>query len=157
MQPGKNDVSESFSSDLFLHAPDAMFDALSSVFRSWLVHGTVSRHLLVTAFLPLLKSSLKDPSNTDSYRAIAGSSQILKIFDYVVIEVWGELLDSDSLQMGFKPGASTTQCSYLVNEVAGFYLRRGTNIFQACLDCSKAIALIFCSLKSSAEMYQPLW
>ena len=83
MRPGKNDVSESFSSDLLCHAPDSMFEALAAVFRSWLIHGTVTKHLLVTAFLPLLKSSLKDPSNMDSYRPIAGSSQVLKLFDYV--------------------------------------------------------------------------
>ena len=138
MKPAKNDVSDSFSSDLLLHSPDSMFDALAAVFRSWLIHGTVSRHLLVTAFLPFLKSPLKDPTDSDSYRAIAGSSQILKLFDYVVLDLWGHLLDSDGLQLGFKTGASTTQCSYLVQEVAGYYLKRGTNIFATCCDCYKA-------------------
>ena len=138
MKHGKNDVSDSFKSDLLLHSPDSMFEALAAVFRSWLIHGTVSRHLLVTAFLPFLKSPLKDPTDSDSYRAIAGSSQILKLFDYVILDLWGHLLDSDSLQLGFKPGASTTQCSYLVQEVAGYYLRRGTKIFATCCDCSKA-------------------
>ena len=138
MKPGKNDVSDSFKSDLLLHSPDSMFDALAAVFRSWLIHGTVSRHLLATAFLPFLKCSLKDPADSDSYRAIAGSSQILKLFDYVILDLWGHLLDSDSLQMGFKGGVSTTHCSYLVQEVAGYYLRRGSNIFATCCDCSKA-------------------
>ena len=115
-----------------------MFEALSSIFRSWLIHGTVSKYLLVFAFLPLLKGGLKDPSKTDSYRAIAGSSQILKLFDNVILVVWGHLLSSDSLQFGFKSGFSTTQCSYLVQEVAGHYMRRNTPVFVTCCDCSKA-------------------
>ena len=88
--------------------------------------------------MPLLKSALKDPASTDSYRAIAGSSQVLKLFDNVVLVVWGHLLHSDSLQFGFKPGFSTTQCSYLVQEIFGHYLRRKTPIFSTLCDCSKA-------------------
>ena len=119
MKSGKADLSGSYTSDLLLHSPDCVFEELAAVFRSFLVHGTVSRHLLLYAFLPLLKS-LKDPSKTESYRAIAGSSQILKVFDNVVLIVWGHLLGSDSLQFGFKPGCSTTQCSWLVSEVASY-------------------------------------
>ena len=81
MKSNKSDVTGSYTSDLLLHAPDSMFAALAAIFRSWLVHGTVTRNLLVCAFMPLLKSALKDPASRDSYRAIAGSSQILKLFD----------------------------------------------------------------------------
>ena len=139
MKPNKADVTGSFTSDLLLHAPDSMFSALASVFRSWLVHGTVSRYLLVCAFMPLLKSGLKDPSSTDSYRAIAGSSQVLKLFDNVVLLVWGHLLHSDSLQFGFKPEFSTTQCSYLVQKIFGHYIRRKSPLLSTLCDCSKAL------------------
>ena len=138
MKAGKSDISGSFSSDALLHSPDILFDSIAEVFRSFLVHGTVSKHLLVCAFLPLLKSSLKDPASTDSYRAIASSSLILKLFDNVVLLVWGESLATDSLQFGFKPGVSTSQCSWLVQEVAGYYLRSGTPIFATLCDCTKA-------------------
>ena len=65
-------------------------------------------------------------------------SQILKLFDYVILDVWGHLLGSDSLQMGFKSGVSTTHCSYLVMEVANHYLRMGTPTIATLMDCSKA-------------------
>ena len=38
-----------------LNAPDTFFDLLAPVFRSWLVHGTVTLSLLACAFLPLFK------------------------------------------------------------------------------------------------------
>ena len=41
MKPKKGDVSESYTSDAILNAPDILFELLASVFRSWLVHGTV--------------------------------------------------------------------------------------------------------------------
>ena len=62
MKAGKGDVSNGYTSDAILNAPDIQFDQLSLVYRSWLVHGTVSLNLLAFAFLPLLKSSLKNPS-----------------------------------------------------------------------------------------------
>ena len=55
---------------------------------------------------------------TDSYDAIAGSSLLLKLFENVIIIIWGDKLGTDSLQFGFKAGTSTTECSWLVMEVA---------------------------------------
>lgn len=52
--------------------------------------------------------------------------------------LWGHLLTSDSLQFGYKSGTSTTQCRWLVSEVADFYQKRGTPIICVTLDCSKA-------------------
>ena len=77
LKPKKGDVSGGFTSDALINAPDILFDQLAGIFRSWLLHGTVTLSLLACAFLPLLKSSLKDPADTGSYRAIAGSSLIL--------------------------------------------------------------------------------
>ena len=73
MKPNKGDVSESYTSDALLNAPDTLFTMLSAVFRSWLAHGTVTTSLLACAFLPLLKNSLKNPALLSSYRAITGS------------------------------------------------------------------------------------
>ena len=120
-------MTDGFYSDAILNAPDLMFEQLAAVYRSWLIHGTVSPTLLACAFLPLLKSALKDPADTGSYRAIAGSSLLLKLFDKVVILIWGHLLASDSLQFGYKVGTSTTQCSWLVSEVVNHFLQGGTN------------------------------
>ena len=117
---------------------DLLYDQLAGVYRSWLVYGSVTPSLLACAFLPLLKNALKDPSDTGSYRAIAGSSLLLKLFDKVVLLLWGHLLSSDSLQFGHKVGTSTTQCSWLVSEVVNHFLERGSNPIITLLDCSKA-------------------
>ena len=63
------------------------------------MHGTC-------AFRLLLKS-MKDPAKTDSYRATAGST--LKLMDNVILLLWGDLLEIDYLQFGFKSKVSTTQ------------------------------------------------
>ena len=138
MKKGKGDVSEAYSSDVFLHAPDSLFHHLAAIFRSFLVHGTVSIQILSCAFLPLFKGGSKNPAKFDSYRAIAGASQLLKLFEYVILIVWGHTLGSDGMQFGYKSGTSTTQCTWLVNEVANYYMKRGTAVAACLLDCSKA-------------------
>ena len=138
MKPDKGDVTGGFSSNAILNAPDILFDHMAEIFRSFLFHGTLTPSLLACSFLPLLKSNLKDPGDTGSYRAIAGSSLFLKLFDKVILSLWGHLLSSDSLQFGFKGKTSTTQCSWLVTEVVQHYLRNGSNPIVTVLDCSKA-------------------
>ena len=108
MLPGKTDVTESFTSYVFLHAPDILFEHLAALFRSYLYHGTVTLQILTCAFLPLFKGGVKNPAVFDSYRAIAGASQLLKLFKYVILTVWGDCLQSDSMQFGFKKGVSTS-------------------------------------------------
>lgn len=66
MKAGKTDVSGSFTSEVLLHGPDELFDHLSAVYRSFLVHGDVTGQLLCCAFLPLYKGCLKNPDKTDS-------------------------------------------------------------------------------------------
>ena len=142
IRPAKADVSGSFTSDALLHAPDSFSDLLALVYKSWLVHGTVTPSLLACAFLPLLKSSLMDPADTISYRAIAGSSLLLKLFDQCVLQLWGHLLTSDSLQFGYKEGTGTVQCSWMVMEVANYYIREGSQPILTLLDCSKAFDMV---------------
>ena len=102
MKPGKLDVSQNFSSDVFIHAPQILFDQLSEIFKSFLVHGTMPSEILACAFMPLWKGGLKDQRKFASYRALAGASQLLKIFEYTVLLLWGDRLSTDSVQFGFK-------------------------------------------------------
>ena len=138
MKKGKADVSGSYSTDAIRLAPDSLFEKLALVYRSFLVHGTVSRPLLACAFMPLLKSSLKDPGDTKSYRAIAGSSTLLMLFDRLVLNLWGDRLTSGSLQMGYKRGSSTAQCTYVVQETISHFLDGGTNPIMVALDMTMA-------------------
>ena len=147
----KGDVTGSYNSDMIKNCPDLFYELLAAVFRSWIHHGTVTRSFLACAFLPLVKG-LKDPSLTDSYRAVAGSSVILKLFDYVILTLWGGLLQSDTLQFGYKKSTSTTECSWLVMTVADHFRRRGSPVYCATLDAKQGFdrcswKVIFSSLR----------
>ena len=136
LKTGKGDVSGSYNSDVLKNCPDSFYEMIAGVFRSWLTHGSVTKSFLACAFLPLVKG-LKDPSLTASYRAVAGSSLVLKLLDYVILNIWGEQLASDSLQFWYKKGTSTTDCSWLVTSVADHFLRHGSPIMIATLDAKQ--------------------
>ena len=93
--------------------------------------------MLSCAFLPLFKGGLKDPGNTDSWRSVTGSSVILKLLDYTILNVWGHLLVNESLAFGYKGGTSKTECSWLEMEVADYYRGHGSPPFAFTLDASK--------------------
>ena len=137
MKPGKVDVSQGYSSDSLLNAPPILFEKLAAVFRSFLVHGSITLSILSCSLMPLLKSARKDPTQFDSYRAVAGASQLLKLFEYVILILWGHFLDSDSLQFGFKPSTGTDQCSWLLLSVAEHHLLRGSPTLCCLLDVKK--------------------
>ena len=137
MKSGKVDVSQAFTSDIFCHAPVVLFEKLAAIFRSYLVHGTITLSALACSFMPLLKSSRKDPSKFDSWRAVAGASQLLKLFEYCILNLWGDYLDSDSLQFGFKSGTGTDQCTWLLSSVAEHHFLRGSSTLCCLLDVKK--------------------
>ena len=60
------------------------------------------------------------------------------VFDRLILNLWGDLLASGSLQMGYKRGSSTAQCSYLVMETVAHFLREGTNPIIVALDMTMA-------------------
>ena len=45
---------------------------------------------------------------------------------------------SDTLQFGYQEGLSTTQCTWLVNEVTNYYIVQGGSVCGALMDCSMA-------------------
>jgi hypothetical protein len=140
MKPHRMDVTQGFTSDCLLHAPDLLYQLLSLVFQDWLIHGTVTKSILSCAFIPLIKNQ-KDPGKSNNYRAIASSSLILKLFEYCVLIVWGDRLQSDTLQFGFKRGCGTSSATWLVQEVLQQFLRAGSKPIAVVLDCSKAFDL----------------
>ena len=137
MKPKKGDISGGFTLDAILNGPDILFDLIATLFQSFLTHGSITPYLLACCFIPLLKGS-KDPGDTGSYRAIASSSLILKLFENTILLIWGYLLSSDSLQFGFKQYTSTTQCTWLVSEVVQHFLRQGSHPIVTLLDCKAA-------------------
>ena len=102
--------------------------------------------LLICNLVPIIKDKLGDASSSDNYRAIAISSLLLKIFDWIILILHGDKLSTSDLQFGFQTGSSTVMCSWAVSEVISYYIRNKTNIFCCLLDLKKAFDCVKFSL-----------
>ena len=86
--------------------------------------------------------SSKDSSVSSNYRPVALCSTLSKFLEHLILESYGDHLQSSHLQFGFKPGCSTTHCTGLVKSVVSQYLNRGSQVFGCFLDASKAFDLV---------------
>ena len=116
MKAGKIDVTSSYSVEVFQHAPHILHEQLASVFRSFLVHGSITLSILACSFMPLLKSKRKNPTKFDSYRAVAGASQLLKLFEYVIMDQC-----SGENSLALTPSNSATSRGQELTNIPGCY------------------------------------
>ena len=82
LKPGKSDPVFSFSTDCFKNASDSLFEKLSLIIQSFLIHGHVTQILLLATLVPLIKDKLGSANISKSYRSIAISSILLKLIDW---------------------------------------------------------------------------
>ena len=142
MMGGKSNVSFNFSSDCLINGPELLHEHLANLFRLFLVHGQVAAILLLCSLIPIVKDNMGDLTSSDNYRAIAKSSLILKLFDWVMLLTQGGKLSSDQLQFGYQKLSSTVMCTWAAASVIGHFNRVGNDVFGALLDCSKAFDMV---------------
>ena len=142
LQNGKSDPVYDFSSDSLKNAPDCLYRHLSIILQLLLTHSHVSLHLLLAVLVPIVKDKLGDISSSKNYRSIAISSLILKIFDWVVILLFGETFGLDELQFSYQAGCSASMCTWLAVETISYFTRRGGEVFTCQADKTKAFDLV---------------
>ena len=111
IKPDKSDPICNFSSDFLKNSPEVLIYHLEKMIKAFLVHGHVSEVLLLATLVPIVKDKLGDLCSSANYRSIAISSLILKLLDWIVINLYGHLLKCDDFQFGFQEQSSTSLCS----------------------------------------------
>ena len=138
LKAGKSDARDSLSSDHFLHAPPELHVHLSLLLNAMLAHTLSPSGMLLSVLIPIPKDKKKSLSCSDNYRSIALSSIVGKILDNVILSQHAEVLVTSPLQFGFKRFHSTTQCSFILEEIIHQYTRSNGAVFCMLLDASRA-------------------
>ena len=76
--------------------------------------------MLLSVLVPIPKNkrkTRKSLADSNHYRSITLSSVMGKILDHIVLTKHGNNLATSDLQFGFKAEHSTTQCTFILNEV----------------------------------------
>ena len=142
----KTDPLYSFSSDCIKNGTDLLFDSLSLAIRSYLIHGHVTAFLLLATLVPIIKDKLGSIHSSQNYRSIAISSLILKLIDWIILILFGDILSLDDLQFAYQPGCSTTMCTWAVVETVSYFMRNGSEVFTCLMDMTKAFDMVSYSL-----------
>ena len=89
-------------------------------------------------------------NDSKNYRAIALGSIVGKGLDHIIMFKNIDALCTSELQFGFKPGHSTSQCTFLLNEIVDMYDRNDSSLYLVFLDASQAFDRVnYCKLFKS--------
>ena len=134
LKSGKSDPVYSFSSDCFKNASDSIFEKLSLIIQSFLVHGHVTQILLLATLVPIIKDKLGSINVSKNYRSIAISSILLKLIDWIFIILFGSTFGLNDFQYAYQAGCSTTMCTLAVIETVDYFLKNGPEMFSCDMD-----------------------
>ena len=133
MKLGKSDVNHVIYTDHFVHGTNRLFVLLPLMFSSMVSHGFIPSDMNISTLVPTPKKTRK----SDNYRAIALSSIAGKLLDKIILHKCSNAFLTLDQQFGFKKHHSTTQCTFVVDEVITYYNTNDTCV-KAVLDASKA-------------------
>ena len=85
LKSGKSDALYDYSSDVFINGPPELVTHLTNMIKSFVVHGSVPYFLLLCTLVPIVKDPLGDIQSSANYRAIAISSLVMKLMDWVIL------------------------------------------------------------------------
>ena len=138
LKKGKHDGNLGQYSDHLIYSTPRFQCCLSLLLNSLLTHNVVPENILLSTVSPIPKNKRKSMNQSNNYRAIALSCVIGKLLDKVILSKCQELTDTSQQQFGFKKAHSTTQCTFIVNEVVQLYNSSGSDVYIALLDASRA-------------------
>jgi len=147
LKPNKRDGHSGCQSDHFIHGTRKLHTLMSQLLNAMLVHGFAPDSFLLCTVTSIPKNNRKSLNDSSNYRGIALSSILGKVFDRIILKHNRDQLKTSDLQFGFKAGHSTTQCTFLLEEVAQYYVNNDNDIYIMLLDASQAFDRVnYCKL-----------
>ena len=81
---------------------DRLTEYLAIMVGSFLIHGHVPQFMLMATLVPIIKDKLASISISKNYRSVCITSLVLKLVDWVTINLFGETLGFHNLQFGYQ-------------------------------------------------------
>ena len=108
------------------------------LFNAMIKHTFMPTDFCFGIIVPLLKDKHGDTSRLDMYRGITLSSAISKLFEAVLVSMFGDHLQSSDLHYGFKRSNSCSHAIFTFNESVRCFMKNGGQVHCAALDATKA-------------------
>lgn len=134
----KAEGCDGLSAESYKHSHPMLYQMLSALFNSCLMHKFLPKSLLLVHLIPLIKNKLKDSADPSNYRPIAITTIASKIFESLILTQLQPYLMTADNQFGFKANHSTDTCIYLLKDIINYYNNSGSPIFLCFVDVRKA-------------------
>ena len=107
------------------------------LFNRILQHDHTPKRLLRGKIRPEIKNKLGNNSDSDNFRPVMISSNLLKLFEYCIQPYLQRALKLHDNQFGFREGTSTQITIAMVKEIIEYYNSNNSNVYACFLDLSK--------------------
>ena len=97
LKKNKSDPYTELSTACFTEGPYILLSVLAHFFRLCLIHSYFPDELLLAKIIPIIKDMNGDLSSIENYRSISLSSIFLKIWEWLVIILYGDKLKTNDL------------------------------------------------------------
>ena len=105
-------------------------------------HNVVPDDFGLVIIISLVKDKTGDIANLSDYRGITIIPVVSKLFECVLLNLCDDIRVSDQLQFGFKQATRSSNAIHLFTSTVDFYNSKGSTVYTATLDISKAFRII---------------
>ena len=88
--------------------------------------------------MPPIKDKTGNINDVSNYRGITLSPVISKLFEVVLLSICSDVLETDSLQFGFKDKTGTADAIFTLKSTIKHFNGRGSSVYISSLDIRKA-------------------
>jgi len=103
-----------------------------------LCHRFVSNSFGKGVTVPLVKDKTGNINDVSNYRGITLSPVIFRLCEVVLLSICSDVLESDSLQFGFKDKIGTADAIFTLKSTIKHFTDRGSFVYISSLDIRKA-------------------
>ena len=121
LKTGKLDPIYEISTYNIVHGSNKLFDVLAVIFNTMYTHGLTNSNLNKSILIPIPKNKRQSINESSNYRAIALSSIISKMFEYIILDKIQDQIKLNVNQFGYRKNMSTVKCSFIVNQAIQYY------------------------------------
>lgn len=140
LKQGKAAGLDRLTAEHLLHCHPVLPCILHKLFNLILLTGYVPSEFGLSYTIPLLKSQNYHSKGltTDDFRGISISPIISKVFEYCILDRFGDFFATSSNQFGFKKGLGCSHAIYAVRKQIDNLVNKGSTVNLCAVDLSKA-------------------
>ena len=139
LKKGKTVGLDGTVNEHILYGGECLTVHICLLFNAMTRHSFVPTEFCDGIIVQLLKCKHGDASQLDIYRGITLSPVLSKLFESVLLDLFGLFLTSNDSQFGFKKNLGCSHALFAFNETVRYFMNNNSRAFGAFLDISEAL------------------